>query len=435
MARTQQSFAIEIRKKVFDSYLNNKDICDKAYDEANNNDIKNLYIVNKNETDINSLLSKVSIVILTANKYERNILHKKIYESTRQKIIQFDIELLTSCNQFNSIYGYYFKWGNNSILHIHANVKGSYTIGGSADIIRWVRSNDYLFPKRIISFGLCFGTDSDNYDIGDVIISDKIYPYFIGVKVKYDRYSDDDLITVVDDNAFRIDSNLYKSLNNLKNNNEFNDLPFSVDLKSFITGEAVINSQNARSKINEITTQDTPVGEMEGYGVFKECGCSDYKIPCVVIKSICDWGVEKNFEANDTKTLQSFIERYEKIINKTIDNEAAKYMIVSLKDRLQAYAANCTFTVLDRIIKSIDCDISLFSELVKWLANYRGATVDYKEIVNKAKSLTVNINCKSLNTFINEFILTLVRENNSFSVEYKSNSNITEISYLIIKQK
>lgn len=421
MAKKNDIYAESVQKKIFGFYAQKVQECNQAYSVANDEKIINLYTPVNGENNKNTLLTKTSIVLLTANKYERNSLHKRIFESTNRKIKQFKIDLLTACEQFNEVYAYSFDWNNNTFLHIHANVTGSYTIGGSADVVRWIRSNNYLFPKLIISFGICFGTDSNGYKIGDVIISDKIYPYFIGAKINKDKNTGEDKLTVVDDNAFRIGSKMYNRINNLLNNNLFKKLPFDVDMKSYITGEAVVSSQKARTVFDGITTQKTPVGEMEGYGVFKECNCSDFKIPCLILKSICDWAVEKNFDLEDENTLRLFKEMYN-ASNENIGDEEVKQLLGSLKDRLQAYSASCAFSTLEIIMNTCEKDISLFGELRTWMLRYNGAAITCKEIIDKATAMSqsLNIRCKPLDRFVHRSIMILVNEDEDKRIECKA---------------
>lgn len=412
-------YSLSIQNDIFGFYAQNTIACDQAYADANDDSLMNLYTPINEEKEINTLLAKTSIILLTANKYERNILHKRIRSLTNQSITQFKINLLTACEKYNEAYAYSFEWNNNLFLHIHANVTGSYTIGGSADIIRWIRANDYLFPKLVISFGICFGTDSKNYKIGDVILSDKIYPYFIGAKINKDKNSGKENLTVVDDNAFRISGKMDNRIKNLKNNNLFNQLPFQVDLKSYITGEAVVSSQRARETFDEVTTQKTPVGEMEGYGVFKECNCPDFRIPCLVLKSICDWGIEKNFNIEDEDIIQNFKVIYNKS-NKLINDEMAKNLINTLKDRLQAYSSDCAFTTLATMVQTCTENVSLFKELRAWMLHYNGAVITCKEIIEKMNELAKknNIRCKSVERFVHRSIMTLAEENVSKQIDF-----------------
>lgn len=363
-----------IRKKVFDFYVTHKELCDHNYELAEDKCIDELYEDVADECTKKILLAKTSIIILTANKYERNILHKKYHEMKSEKICRMDIELSTACQRFKRLYAYWFKWENYSILHIHTNVTGSNTIGGSSDVMRWVLSNPYLFPRIVISFGICFGTKESNSELGDVIISRKIYPYFVGVKVDGQNFN------VVDDNSFAVNDVLFNKITNLVNNNKFNDLDFKVNFKNYITGEAVVSSASFRKKIIDITTQEVFAGDMESYGLFKECISYPYNIPCIVIKSICDWGIEKNFDPKDIKILSEFKETLSDYFAKNVSDKELKEKISSLKDRIQAYSAGCAFDVLNVFIRNKVMDISVLEIIRNWIRNFQGAATSCKEI-------------------------------------------------------
>lgn len=367
----------DIQNKVFEFYSKKKDLCDDNFKKAEDKNIDNLYCDIIDRDKQNSLLARTSTIILTANKYERNILHKRMYELTSKKIQRIEVELYTACQRFKKIYAYWFEWNGYSFLNVHANVTGSYTIGGSADIIRWILSNEYLFPKMIISFGVCFGTKELDSEIGDVVISRKVYPYFIGAKVCGEN------LNVVDDNSFCINDNLDNKIHNLENNNKLNSFIFNVYFGNYITGEAVVSSNSFRQKFVGITTQKIYAGDMEGYGLFKECTSYPYNVPCVIIKSICDWGTEKNFDANDEETISGFktaLSNNNIIIN---SNEEVKKIVESLKDRLQAYSANCAFDVLKVIIQNSILGLSILDDLRIWLKKYKGIATSCRKVRKK----------------------------------------------------
>lgn len=428
---------IRIRNRVFNFYAENMCSCDTCYAIAEDIHISNIYETITDETDINVLFVNTTIIILTANKYERNILHQNIFKETGRKIKKIEIDLLTSYEQYsNKAYAYFFEWKGKTYLHIHTNVTGSHTITGSADVINWIKNNIFLFPTLILSFGVCFGTDEEKYNLGDVIISKKIYPYFIGAKINGEK------LTVVDDNAFRVDPGIYNKIQDLKNNNLFNDLEFDVSIDNYLTGEAVVSSLKARLAFEGITTQHTPVGDMESYGIFKECHCNDFKIPCFVIKSICDWGVEKNFDANDTKTQNEFKEI---ICCKTnqLDSDIEQ-LLFSLKDRLQAYSADCAFKALDIIMENCDFGESLISKIKNWITTYNGSSTSYEEIT---ETVQINLNdfrisCKPIKKFVNRCIILLndnriIKCNDKLLEKIKNDINIgnTSTSINIIKKE
>lgn len=352
------------REKVFEFYARHATSCDRSYTTAEDENINMLYHDIKDKSGQNSLFAKTSIIILTANKYERNILHKKVYELNGNPIQRMEIELFTACQRFKKAYAYWFEWNNYSILNIHANVTGSYTIGGSADIIRWVLLNEYLFPTAIISFGICFGTMPLKSELGDVVISRKVYPYFIGAKVNGERLS------VVDDNAFLLTDSMDNRIHDLDNSNQLNKFDFKVRIKNYITGEAVVSSKTFRDKFVNVTTQEIYAGDMEGYGLFKECTSYPYNVPCVIIKSICDWADEKNFNINDEKILTEFKTSFYKH-NIEIDIDEKK-LLGTLKDRLQAYSASCAFEVLKVIIQNQVVDEGILDINRTWIATFHG---------------------------------------------------------------
>lgn len=364
----------DIPRKVFEFYAKNKKLCDSNFMITEDESIDNIYDDVSDENSENILLTRTSIVLLTANKYERNILHERVYGLSGKKINRIEIELFTACQRFKKIYAYWFEWNGYSVLNVHANVTGSYTIGGSADIIRWILLNEYLFPKIILSFGICFGTKGG---LGDVVISRKIYPYFIGAKINGENLS------VVDDNAFSINDDLYNKINNLKNNNKFKKFAFKVYFQNYITGEAVVSSEFFRQKFVGITTQDIFAGDMEGYGLFKECTSYPYNVPCIIIKSICDWGIEKNFDVNDEELVSAFRTSLSDNNISVNSNEEVIKLLDTLKDRLQAYSANCAFDVLEVILQNNILGLSILDDFRIWINNRRGVATSCRKVREK----------------------------------------------------
>lgn len=372
------------RENVFEFYATHTASCDQSYALTEDKNIHKLYSEVDDKCDQNTLFTKTSIVILTANKYERNILHKKIYEQSRNKIKKMEIELFTACERFKKAYAYWFEVSGYCILNIHANVTGSYTIGGSADIVRWVLSNKYLFPTAIISFGICFGTRPDTNELGDVVISRKVYPYFIGAKINGEG------VSVVDDNAFHISDSLDNRILELENNNILKFDHFTVCFKNYITGEAVISSETFRDKFVNITTQVIYAGDMEGYGLFKECTSYPHSVPCLIIKSICDWADEKNFDVNDKKILSEFRAKFCEHNPEININE--RKILRTLKDRLQAYSASCAFDVLNVIIQNEVAEKAMLDNIRAWIKSFHGSATSCEKIREKILNRVAKFN-------------------------------------------
>lgn len=335
----QENIRMSISRNVLDYYIENKDGCERFYSAANNEFIKEIYDDISDDAVIIELLSRVSIVILTANKYEKNILHHLYSKGIKRSIPRWRIKLTSDIIDPQMTQGFYMKWGDYSVVHIEALSTGSHTRGGSADLVRYLFDNAYIYPVAILSFGVCFGLDEANYRLGDVIISEKLYPYFQGAKITADEFY------VNDNNTFRIDNELKFTVNRLFGDNILSEHRDRAFFKSYITGEAVLSNYEIRDKFAKAATNQPVVGgEMEGYGVFKECRGYFYNIPCMIIKSICDWGVVKNLEQQDIQDIiDTETDENKKRILTEIKNSPIKEMI-------QAYTASRSFYILEKLL-------------------------------------------------------------------------------------
>ena len=331
----------EIKRKMCAFLAKNFTVCNNHYNIAESRKIGEVYETIEDQAVIKELLSDVTVVVLTANKYEKNILHHNICYTKNhgEKIKRMSITLYPECELKISTYGYLFKWNNYTILHIEAQTTGSYTIGGSADITRFVINNPLISPRVIVSLGICFGTDEQKHNLGDTIISEKVYPCFIGAKINESGLS------VKDDNMFSINPKLRMSIRSACDKNIFNkDTEGKVYLGNYITGEAVVSSIEVRNLFANTTTQEIVAGEMEGYGLFKECSTIPNSVPCLIVKSICDWGAMKNFDPKP-------------ILDKmpTIRETLAEETSETIKSKVQAYAAFQAYKTMDILLKNDVC--------------------------------------------------------------------------------
>ncbi len=305
----------EIKENILKFYDIYGKECEECYNVAMGTN--GIYHKIKNRHIFNEYLLKSQVAILTANMFEKNILHMR---SDSKKIYHYQIDCFDNILSPVNINIYFFKINGFNIVHLEAAQTGSYTIGGSADLVRYIIGNPYIHPSCVISFGVCFGNDYKKLSLGDTIIAKKIYPYFISAKVSELE------LTVTDNNVFKIKNEIETKLKHLFERNYFEGI--KVHFGNLITGEAVIN--NALIKeifIKASTNQPVLGGEMEGYGLFKECQIVQNSIPCLIIKSICDWGIAKN-----------------------IDDMNTDVTIYNIKDKLQAYASNSAYNVLEKLL-------------------------------------------------------------------------------------
>lgn len=146
---------------------------------------------------------------------------------------------------------------------MEAKQTGSYSMGGSADLVRYVLRNRYCFPSAIISYGICFGNDYHKQKLGDTIIANKLYPYFMSVKAE-EKY-----FIVKDTNIFDIDVQLDTKILFLIGKGVLSENK-NIFYGNMVTGEAVISNDIMKEIfIKAATNQPILGGEMEGYGLFK----------------------------------------------------------------------------------------------------------------------------------------------------------------------
>lgn len=326
---------MDVIKHINDFYNSHKDECDFKYLEAIEKERMNYYKEVKDEKIINNLFLKTSIVIITANTYEKNLLHSNTVKEKKQKIAHCTMDICENPKKDLIINMYFFDIGRYRILHMEAKQTGSYSIGGSADLIRFIMRNNLCYPSAVISFGICFGVDCTKQQLGDTIIAKKIYPYFISTKIREDE------IYIDDTNIFEIDNELESKMKHFKDTGQLKGIK-NIFIGNMITGECVISNESIKSiLIKAATNQPILGGDMEGYGLFKECQNFECSMPCLIIKSICDWGAYKNIEGDN----------------------------INLKDRLQAYAADRSYKVLSLLLNSRYSlfEMSIYEQICKRL--------------------------------------------------------------------
>lgn len=343
----------------------------------------NISALNDNEFD--SMFPLVSVVIITANKIERdslNFIISKFHDKHIKRRKHF-IPIFGN-NDLGSPKAYIFKMSSLYILHIYAYETGSNTPGGSTDLVRFISNNNYLHPICIISFGVCYGRDPKGQSIGDVIIPKKLYPWSIGQKITENKfYIKHDNFNLWLEDKFS-NSGIYSKLNNFCNGEDGkiieSSLMFAKEKKgdffvkiawgNMSTGEAVVSSSKLKKEIPEATHNEKEIGgEMEGYGMAKEC-IFYANIPCVIIKAICDWGEYKN-----------------------IDEELQKRNInspLNLKDKLQSYAAFCAGIALVQLMKD-EKEVFLSNRLIQWMMDSGRGKDRIKEYIYSDRKVYIKL--------------------------------------------
>lgn len=369
---TEETFVVENIKKFLESEKNK--LMELCYSAIRNNQNERYFkdlinVVKDNEFD--SLFPLVSLVVLTANKVECDSLNYVAFKrkDSNLKKRKHAIPIYEGSN-LGAPDAYLFKMHSVYILHLNAYETGSNTPGGSTDLVRFISGNPFINPSCIISFGICYGRDPLNQNIGDVLIPKKMYPWSVGQKIgdegleiKHDnfnfwledKFSESGIYSILNDFCNGGDGRTVKASVELIKESEKSGEKYNFTIKvvggNMSTGEAVVSSKRAKEKIREATNNDKEFGgEMEGYGIAKEC-IYYAKIPCIIVKAICDWGVCKD-----------------------IDKKLKEEQVLcpeNLKDRLQAYAAFCAAMVLLQLLDS-EKETFLALGIIKWMGKQKG---------------------------------------------------------------
>lgn len=369
-----------LKRKLNDSVIQNiiqllnantRNVMNKCYKciRKSNGNRKTPNTISKDE--FNSKIPLISAVITTANKIECDSLNYVVskQDSGEVKKIENGLDIFGGCSLNPEVY--LIKLQSHYFLHLRAQETGSNTPGGSTDLIRLVFSIPNLIPSYVISFGICYGIHPQKQKIGDVIIPEKLYPWSIGQKIGDDDWSikDDNFNLWLADKCSN--KKMYADIKDFCNGTDGKSFELTIDCLydkecltresyqvtygNMNTGEAVVSSKAAKKRIESATKiMDGLAGEMEGYGIAKECIYYS-NIPFFIIKAICDWGDKKNME-------QMLINYYEqgKNIKEKSNNKfpseikdllPKKPIPRHLKDQLQAYAAFCA---ADSLIKLLD---------------------------------------------------------------------------------
>lgn len=311
-----------------------------------------------------SLFPLISLVIITANKIECDSLNYILSEQNNNTQLKRRHSLpIFEGKDLASPDAYIIKMHSSYILHLNAYETGSNTPGGSTDLVRFISKNQFLHPTCIISFGICYGRNPGEQDIGDVIIPRKLYPWSIGQKItdntfniKHDnfnlwleeKFSESGIYSILNNFCNGEDGRTISTTLNLTNGQKNDNFSIKIVWGNMSTGEAVVSSQKAKRMIRESANNEKELGgEMEGYGVAKEC-IFYANIPCFIIKAICDWGECKDI---DKKLKEENIS--------CPDN---------LKDKLQAYASFCAGIALLQLINEEKSKL-LSLGIIEWMGD------------------------------------------------------------------
>lgn len=234
-------------------------------------------------------LENSPILVLTANQVEANMMVRLLWNESRN-YSEEEITTITDrgCKfHFGSIAGI-------RIAHVQPKDMASFTKNGSFSNLESILRR--CKPQLVVSLGVAFGKDATKQNMGDVLVSKHLFQYDSS-----NKYSEG--IIKLNGSRYETDSQLMCKWMNLLEYEEFPEKTSVLGTKSFnwycgtvLSGGSVIDEVEQKVKLLQAAErrgiEDVVGGEMEGSGIY--LACDKEKIPCIVIKGICDWGVNKN---------------------------------------------------------------------------------------------------------------------------------------------
>ena len=304
-------------------------------------------------SELNSKLRESSILILSANSVEQNIITRKLYadanknNAVAERLQEIYIEGEQCIYQFAKI-------DKIGIVHIHPGSVGSFPRDGSAKAVR--NALNRFRPKLVVSLGVAFGIEPREQKMGDVIISSRIIPYDV-----YNKDTDDIISLRASDvfcshkafiawdvllrnESFSLDSKNYDRRSIIDR-----EIEFAWQYGAVLSGGSVLSNERKKKALFKAASafekeNDIIGGEMEGSGVYYEC--EKPNIPCIVIKGICDWGEEKN-------SWNAILDE-KKAADGDNTEKGNSYSPISnddIKDCIQAYCAENAYEALFRLLR------------------------------------------------------------------------------------
>lgn len=217
---------------------------------------------------IKHLIDGNYILLMTATDLETEALHKYI-----EPLTNFSTIIKTP----NDSQTYYLgKFGQYKVVHVQC---GMGSLSRDASILTANNAIKLLSPKFLLMIGIAFGIDDTKQKIGDVLVSEAIFPYNskrIGKNKTIQR--------AIATSASQTILNRFKNLRtweNFVNDTEKSELICG----HILSGEELIDNKEHRDELVKIYPT-AKGGEMEGAGIVSAC---DGKLQWIIVKGICDF--------------------------------------------------------------------------------------------------------------------------------------------------
>ena len=217
----------------------------------------------------NEQIMQTRILIVTATKIEKDVLHKTLKPITgKEKIVQVS----------KGKHTYYLGiFGKYNVVHVACGDIGS--IGRAASAITTSEAIRDCNPKIVIMIGIAFGSDKKKQNIGDVLVSERVIMYEaqrVGADIKVNRGKEGPASPLLIDR--------FQNVNDWKF--ALNNKVAKIFTGAVLSGEKLLdNPQRKKELLDDYPTAIG--GEMEGSGIYS---ASDGNVDhWIMVKAICDY--------------------------------------------------------------------------------------------------------------------------------------------------
>lgn len=246
--------------------------------------------------DIEEAFGRCKVVILSANRIEGIAITRLLKDK------EINDGPLLSCFEGSTEFQF-AKVDGVPILHILPGNTSSFSPDGSFNaLMKALRHfRDDNRPRFVFSVGVAFGQEPGRQSLGDVLISDRL--------VCYDAFNklSDGKLKLNRDDVVAVGGNIFTVCKPISEDDP--DGPSRYQIKGqpvgtfkwfkgpLLTGGTVLSDADEKILLNKAALDqgvEVVGGEMEGSGVYFACHSVTPDIPFLVVKGICDWGVNKN---------------------------------------------------------------------------------------------------------------------------------------------
>ena len=203
----------------------------------------------------------------------------------------------------------------------------------------------------IIGVGIAFGVDEQGQQIGDVLVAKSVYDYEL---IRQSSRNEPRGST------YQCSGNLFQFFQHIdqtwKASNEYRVRWPQLHFGTLLSGNKLVDERKFRDKLVKMAT-NVVGGEMEGLGIYYAVENKEPKIDWLIVKAICDWGVNK-YNSNKEKDQKRAADNAAHVIYEALRfwNQPGRGKIAALTDLNRMEKAGRSFINISGIPVSMHKD-------------------------------------------------------------------------------